>query len=102
MSAPHPWASVLVPVKDEVENLTPLIESLLKGYPLGLIYFNVEGKKLEVLDGQQRITSVGRFVTGKFAIKVDGKEQTFSSLAADLQKKITNARMDQTPKVKIA
>src|SRR6476469_2780320 len=44
-----------------------VIDSLLKGYPLGLIYFNVEGSMLEVLDGQQRITSVGRFVKGKFA-----------------------------------
>ena len=62
-----------------------VIDSLLKGYPLGLIYFNVNGDTLEVLDGQQRITSVGRFVTGKFAIKVDGKEQTFSSLPKDIQ-----------------
>ncbi|MBV6507340.1 MAG: hypothetical protein JJLCMIEE_00384 [Acidimicrobiales bacterium] len=62
-----------------------VIDSLLKGYPLGLIYFNVNGETLEVLDGQQRITSVGRFVTGKFAIKVDGKEQTFSSLPKDVQ-----------------
>src|SRR5689334_23717979 len=48
-----------------------VIDSLLKGYPLGLIYFNVtkDGGGLEVLDGQQRITSVGRFVTGKFAVK---------------------------------
>ena len=60
-----------------------VIDSLLKGYPLGLIYFNVDGDVLEVLDGQQRITSVGRFVTGKFAIKVNGKEQTFSSLPVD-------------------
>jgi len=59
-----------------------VIDSLLKGYPLGLIYFNVDSAngKLEVLDGQQRITSVGRFVTGKFAIKVAEKEQVFSSL----------------------
>lgn len=56
-----------------------VIDSLLKGYPLGLIYFNVAGDRLEVLDGQQRITSFGRFVTGKFAIKQDGKEQTFSA-----------------------
>lgn len=63
-----------------------VIHSLLKGYPLGLIYFNVNGDTLEVLDGQQRITSIGRFVTGKFAIKVDGKEQTFSSLPKDVQK----------------
>lgn len=63
-----------------------VIDSLLKGYPLGLIYFNVEDGTLEVLDGQQRITSIGRFVTGKFAIKVDGKEQTFSSLPPEDQK----------------
>lgn len=65
-----------------------VVDSILKGYPLGLIYFNVEGDQLEVLDGQQRITSVGRFVTGKFAIKVDGKEQTFLSLPKDQQRKI--------------
>lgn len=35
-----------------------VIQSLLKGYPLGLIYFNRTGaESLEVLDGQQRITS---------------------------------------------
>lgn len=62
------------------------IDSLLKGYPLGLIYFNRDGDRLEVLDGQQRITSVGRFITGKFAIKVNGKEQTFSSLPPEDQK----------------
>ncbi|HEY1831115.1 MAG TPA: DUF262 domain-containing protein [Acidimicrobiales bacterium] len=65
-----------------------VIDSLLKGYPLGLIYFNVAGDTLEVLDGQQRITSVGRFVTGKFAIKQDGKEQTFSSLPAEAKQTI--------------
>lgn len=62
-----------------------VIESLLKGYPLGLLYFNVDGDILEVLDGQQRITSIGRFITGKFAIKVDGREQTFSSLPLEDQ-----------------
>jgi 5-methylcytosine-specific restriction endonuclease McrA len=71
-----------------------VIDSLLKGYPIGLIYFNVNGAALEVLDGQQRITSFGRFVTGKFAIKVDGKEQTFSSLPIDQQRKICDTRLD--------
>ena len=67
-----------------------VIESILKGYPLGLIYFNkVDTDNYEVLDGQQRITSIGRFVTGKFAIKDDnGMEQYFSGIAADKQKKI--------------
>ena len=66
-----------------------VISSILNGYPLGLIYFNEpEEGKYEVLDGQQRITSFGRFVTNKFAIKVDGMEQYFSGLPENLQKKI--------------
>ncbi|MFE2657984.1 HNH endonuclease family protein [Brevibacterium sp. NPDC059310] len=71
-----------------------VIDSLIKEYPLGLIYFNVEGSTFEVLDGQQRITSVGRFVTGKFAIKVDDKEQTFSSLPRNLQRRILDTKLD--------
>jgi hypothetical protein len=70
-----------------------VIDSLLKGYPLGLIYFSANGDKLEVLDGQQRITSVGRFVTGKFAIKVDGKEQTFSSLPVEHQRVLMDSSL---------
>jgi hypothetical protein len=66
-----------------------VIDSLLKGYPLGLIYFNKTGPEtLEVLDGQQRITSFGRFVTGRFAIKVNGMEQYFSGLSSDQQERI--------------
>ena len=73
----------------------PVIESLLKGYPLGLIYFNkVNPDNLEVLDGQQRITSFGRFVTNKFAIKDEnGMEQYFSGLASDKQAKILNSNL---------
>ena len=72
-----------------------VIQSILKGYPLGLIYFNkTENNKFEVLDGQQRITSIGRFVTGKFAIQDDnGMQQYFSSLATELQNKILETKM---------
>ena len=72
-----------------------VINSLLKGYPLGLIYFNkISGDKLEVLDGQQRITSFGRYVTGKFAVKDEhGMEQYFHSIAADKQAKILDAQL---------
>ncbi|MEA3494242.1 MAG: DUF262 domain-containing protein [Candidatus Margulisiibacteriota bacterium] len=71
-----------------------VIESLLKGYPIGLIYFNkVSENNLEVLDGQQRITSVGRFVTDKFAIKDDnGMEQYFSGMAKDKKTKILETK----------
>lgn len=70
-----------------------VIHSILKGYPLGLIYFNSGDTHLEVLDGQQRITSIGRFVTGKFAIKLDGKEQTFSSLPPQERDLILNSEL---------
>ena len=71
-----------------------VIESLLKGYPLGLIYFNkVATEKFEVLDGQQRITSIGRFVTNKFAIMDDGNPKNFDSLPADQRAKILNSKL---------
>ena len=41
-----------------------VIQSVRNGYPLGLIYFSKVGEdKYEVLDGQQRITSLEPFVT---------------------------------------
>ncbi len=72
-----------------------VIESVLKGYPLGLIYFNkVSEKSLEVLDGQQRITSLGRFVTDKFAVKdEDGNEQYFRGMAKDKKAKILETKL---------
>lgn len=71
-----------------------VIESLLKGYPLGLIYFNKVAKdKFEVLDGQQRITSIGRFVTNKFAIMDSGNPNNFDSLPADQRDKILDSKL---------
>lgn len=77
-----------------------VIESILKGYPLGLIYFNDTSDKntgtesYEVLDGQQRITSIGRFVTNKFAIMDDNKTpQYFSSLPPEQQALINNTKL---------
>jgi hypothetical protein len=71
-----------------------VIHSLLKGYPLGLIYFNTVAKdKFEVLDGQQRITSIGRFVTNKFAIMDDSNPKNFDSLPADQQAKIRDSKL---------
>lgn len=71
-----------------------VIHSLLKGYPLGLIYFSkVAANKFEVLDGQQRITSIGRFVTNKFAVMDGNNPQYFDSLPADQQKRIRDAKL---------
>ena len=72
-----------------------VIESVLKEYPIGLIYFNkVSENNLEVLDGQQRITSLGRFVTDKFAIKDENDmEQYFGGMAQDKKEKILETKL---------
>lgn len=72
-----------------------VIESILRGYPLGLIYFNKVGTDAyEVLDGQQRITSFGRYVTNKFAVKdANGMEQYFRGIATDKREQILNAKL---------
>ncbi len=72
-----------------------VIESLLKGYPIGLIYFNsTTDGRYEVLDGQQRITSFGRFVTGKFAIKdTHDNVQYVSGLPEELQQQILQSSL---------
>lgn len=73
-----------------------VVDSLLKGYPLGLIYFvkNDDGM-YEVLDGQQRITSFARFVNQSwpFAVERDGKPKYFNSLAKDEQDLISNTKL---------
>lgn len=72
-----------------------VIESILKDYPIGLIYFNeAEPGRYEILDGQQRITSIGRFVTEKFAIKDKfGMEQYFTGLVPEERERILNYRL---------
>ena len=72
-----------------------VIESVLKGYPIGLIYFNKVGEdRYEVLDGQQRITSLGRFVEGKLSIiDSNGIPQSIGSIAADQREKVLNTKL---------
>ncbi|MCS7092228.1 MAG: DUF262 domain-containing protein [Patescibacteria group bacterium] len=72
-----------------------VVESVLKGYPIGLIYFNkVAEDKYEVLDGQQRITSLGRFITDKFAIFDEhGNPQYFHNMSSDKKQKILDTKL---------
>lgn len=69
-----------------------VIDSILKGYPIGLLYFNrtPEGQ-LEVLDGQQRITSIGRFYEGGLSIiDNNGLPQSLDSLDDAPREKFLN------------
>lgn len=70
-----------------------VVESLLKKYPIGLLYFveNEDGK-YEVLDGQQRITSFARYVCNSwsFSVDINSKPKKFHGLSEDLQKQIAD------------
>lgn len=72
-----------------------VIDSVLKGYPIGLIYFNKVGdNNFEVLDGQQRITSLGRFVEGVLSIiDESGIPQDINSIANDKREKILKTKL---------
>lgn len=73
-----------------------VVESLLKGYPIGLIYFNKNADgKYEVLDGQQRITSFARYVTSSwcFAVEIDGKPRYFDGLDKPMQDRLLKTRL---------
>ena len=72
-----------------------VIESLLKGYPIGLIYFNQPSPgKYEVLDGQQRITSIGRFLTHKFAVMdTNGMPLYYDSLPTEQRQRLDDTKL---------
>lgn len=72
-----------------------VIDSILKGYPLGLIYFvERDDGQYEILDGQQRITSIGRYVTNKFAVKdANGNEHNFAGLDDGIKNKINGTHL---------
>lgn len=72
-----------------------VIDSVLKGYPLGLIYFNkVDNDRFEVLDGQQRITSLGRFYEGTLSIIDDNNlPQSINSISEDRRKQFLETKL---------
>lgn len=78
--------------KGEME--AAVIDSVLKGYPLGLLYFNrLTDGRLEVLDGQQRITSLGRFLTNKFSVMKRGLPFKFDALNDEEKERIRQTRL---------
>ena len=82
--------------QNDGEKEKAVIDSILKGYPIGLLYFNkprADEEKYEVLDGQQRITSLGRYIKNLFSVSVEGHQQYYSSLAQNLLEKILKTRL---------
>ena len=72
--------------KDKQRNA--VIESILKGYPLNVMYWVKHGDMFEILDGQQRTISICSYVSGRFSLQIDGNDMYFSNLSKDRQGKI--------------
>lgn len=66
------------------EKRAEVIRSVRAGMPLNVIYWAVGEPRFEMLDGQQRTTSICQYVNGDFA--VDGRY--FHNLTSDEQKQI--------------
>ena len=80
--------------EDNGKKEVAVIDSVLKQYPLGLLYFNrLPDGLLEVLDGQQRITSLGRFITDKFSVMSDELPYRFHALPKDKQTLVENTTL---------
>ena len=76
------------------EKEAAVIDSVLNNYPLGLLYFNkLPDGRLEVLDGQQRITSLGRYLIGKFSVMKNGDPYKFKTLNEDERQLIENTKL---------
>lgn len=77
------------------EQREAVIQTVLKGYPLNVMYWANNGKdSFEVLDGQQRTISLCQYVSNGFRVTVDQKPMFFHNLTKQDQEKILNYTLD--------
>ena len=62
-----------------------VIDSILKGFPLNVMYWVRHGDRFEVLDGQQRTISICSYVNGDFSFIIDGNDKYFHNLSKEKQ-----------------
>lgn len=66
-----------------------VIETVRKGFPLNIMYWNKTGSDTyEVLDGQQRTISLAQYLNGDFAIKINGNDKFFHNLTDNEKQQI--------------
>lgn len=66
-----------------------VIDTVLKGFPLNTIYWAKNGDgDLELLDGQQRIVSICRYIDNKFSIFINETPYYYHNMPGDLKNRI--------------
>ncbi len=64
-----------------LEKQKAVIESILKNYPINVMYWAVDDENtFEILDGQQRTLSICHFMNGDFSVEVNGIVKWYNSL----------------------
>ena len=76
------------------EHERAVIDTILKGHPLNLMYWVKNGNNFEVLDGQQRILSICRFLDHKYLIELNGEKRYWDILLKEDLDKIINYELD--------
>lgn len=75
--------------KDKQRNA--VIETVLAGYPLNVMYWSKTGDDTyEVLDGQQRTISISQYLNKDFAIKINGNDKFYQNLTDTERERIEN------------
>ena len=75
----------------DLEQAEAVIQTVLKGYPLNVMYWVKTGEDCyEVLDGQQRTLSVMQYLKHQFPITLDGKKFYWDALPDDKYNRIMN------------
>lgn len=63
------------------EQRDKVIDTILKGYPLNIMYWaKTSDYEYELIDGQQRTISICQYATGVFSVRVNGILRSFTEL----------------------
>ena len=74
--------------KDDKRNA--VMDTILKGYPLNVMYWAKTTEGFEVMDGQQRTISFCQYVNGDYSIEYMGNTYAFFNLPNDIKEQILN------------
>ena len=71
-----------------------VIDTVMSGFPLNLMYWSPNPKGFELLDGQQRTISLCQYVNGDFPVKINGNDKFFHNLTEDEKQKFLDYKLD--------
>lgn len=71
-----------------------VIDTILKGFPLNVMYWCDDGSgNYELLDGQQRTISFCQYIDGKFSVMADGTPKGYANLTETEKRRILDYKL---------